>query len=300
MNLPSAHPTSLLRNAANIGLQRRRLSPLATALLAALCTLALGTQVRAQQERDRPLWEIGAVGIGLSQQAYPGSSESIGRALVIPFGIYRGELLRIEGGGANLRAMSTPRVELDLGVSGSLGGRADDSVARRGMADLGTRVEIGPRLRWHITDPQKADRWRLDLPVRGVFDLSNGLATRGAVFEPELSYSHRDREGWTYSTGISLVLANQSMNALFYGVSAEEVTATRAAYEAKAGLLTMRLSGTISRPLNRDTRLIAFGRMDSVNGAANQASPLVQQNTGFSAGVVLAYTWKQSEARAPD
>jgi hypothetical protein len=56
----------------------------------------------------------------------------------------------------------------------------------------------------------------------------------------------------------------------------------------------------VSRLLNRDTRLIAFGRIDSVNGAANQTSPLVQKNTGWSAGVVLAYTWKQSEARAAD
>jgi hypothetical protein len=37
-----------------------------------------------------------------------------------------------------------------------------------------------------------------------------------------------------------------------------------------------------------------------VNGAANQASPLVQQNTGASMGMVLSYTWKQSEARASD
>lgn len=266
----------------------------------ALGTLPLATPACAQQEAGRPLWEIGAVGIGVSQQAYPGASESIGRALLIPFAIYRGEWLRVEGGGANLRAMSTPRVELDLGISGSLGGRADDSAARRGMADLGTLVEIGPRLRWNITDPAQADRWRLDLPLRGVFDLSNGLATRGAVFEPELSYAHRDREGWTYNTSVSLVWANQAMNSLFYGVGADEATATRTRYEARAGLLTMRLSGSVSRPLNRDTRLIAFGRIDSVNGAANQTSPMVQQNAGLSAGLVLAYTWKQSEARAPD
>lgn len=265
-----------------------------------LGTLTVATQAWAQQEADRPLWEIGAVGLGLSQQAYPGASQSIGRALLIPFGIYRGEWLRVEGGGANLRAMNTPRFELDLGVSGSLGGRADETAARRGMADLGTLVEIGPRLRWNITDPQQADRWRLDMPLRGVFELSNGLATRGAVFEPELTYSHRDREGWTYSTSVSMVWANQAMNSLFYGVSAQETTATRAAYEAKAGLITTRLSGTVSRLLNRDTRLITFGRLDSVNGAANQASPLVQQNTGWSAGVVLAYTWKQSEAQAKD
>ena len=84
----------------------------------ALGTLTLGAQAWAQQEADRPLWEVGAVGLGVSQQAYPGASESIGRALVIPFGIYRGEWLRVEGGGANLRAMNTPRFELDLGVSG--------------------------------------------------------------------------------------------------------------------------------------------------------------------------------------
>lgn len=266
----------------------------------ALSLLTLANQARAQQEPDRPLWEIGAVGIGVSQQAYPGASESVERALVLPFGIYRGKWLRIEGGGANLRAMNTPRFELDLGASGSLGARADDTVARRGMADLGTLVEIGPRLRWNITDPQQADRWRLDLPVRGVFDLSNGLAPRGAVFEPELTYTHRDREGWTYSMGVSLVWANQAMNQLFYGVASEEVSATRPAYEARAGLLAMRLSGLVSLPLNRDTRLITFGRIDSVQSAANQASPLIQQSTGVSAGVVLAYTWKQSEARAQD
>ena len=300
MNLQRPVPAPAPRNTISQALRPSALRWCARLATAALGTLTLATQACAQQETGRPLWEIGAVGLGVSQQAYPGASESIGRALVLPFAIYRGELLRIEGGGANLRAMSTPRIELDLGISGSLGGRADDSVARRGMADLGTLVEIGPRLRWNITDPEQADRWRLDLPLRGVFDLSNGLAIRGAVFEPELSYSHRDREGWTYSTSVSLVWANQAMNSLFYGVGADEATATRASYEAKAGLLTTRLSGSVSRPLNRDTRLIAFGRIDSVHGAANQASPMVQQNTGLSAGLVLAYTWKQSEARAPD
>ena len=274
-------------------------------LLTGAATLALGaltlqTQARAQQADGQPLWEIGAVGIGLSQQAYPGAAQSIGRTLAIPFGLYRGQWLRIEGGGASVRTMVSPRLELDMGVSGSLGARADDSVARRGMADLGTLVEIGPRLRWNISDPQAAGRWRLDLPLRGVFDLSDGLAPRGAVFEPELTYAHTDRAGWTYSAGISTVLANQSMNALFYGVNAQDATPTRATYQAQAGLLTTRLSGTVSKLLYRDTRLIAFGRIDSVYGAANQASPLVQQTTGISAGVVLAYTWKQSEARAQD
>ena len=72
------------------------------------------------------------------------------------------------------------------------------------------------------------------------------------------------------------------------------------AYQAQAGLMALRLSGSLSYPLAPDTRLLVFGRIDSVQGAANQASPLVRQNTGLSGGLVLVYTWKQSEVRATD
>jgi outer membrane scaffolding protein for murein synthesis (MipA/OmpV family) len=90
------------------------------------------------------------------------------------------------------------------------------------------------------------------------------------------------------------------MQSLLYSVTAAQSTANRAAYQAQAGLMALRLSGSLSYPLAPDTRLLVFGRVDSVQGAANQASPLVRQNTGASVGAVLAYTWKQSEARAPD
>ena len=90
------------------------------------------------------------------------------------------------------------------------------------------------------------------------------------------------------------------MQSLLYRVTASEATASRAAYQAQAGLMALRLSGSWSYPLSSDARLLVFGRVDSVQGAANQASPLVRQNTGTSLGAVLVYTWKQSEARAPD
>jgi hypothetical protein len=35
--------------------------------------------------------------------------------------------------------------ELDIGFSGSLGSGANDTQARRGMPELGTLVEFGPR-----------------------------------------------------------------------------------------------------------------------------------------------------------
>jgi outer membrane scaffolding protein for murein synthesis (MipA/OmpV family) len=140
----------------------------------------------------------------------------------------------------------------------------------------------------------------MELPLRGVFDISNGAAYRGMVLEPELKYSYRAKEGWTWGTGLSVIGADQSMQSLFYTVTASQATASRAAYQAQAGLMALRLSGSLSYPLAPDTRMLVFGRIDSVQGAANQASPLVRQNTGASVGAVLAYTWKQSEARAPD
>ena len=191
-------------------------------------------------------------------------------------------------------------VECDSGLPGWLGSRASDTEVRRGMADLGTLVEFGPRLRWNLTQGPGPTHWRVDLPLRGVFDLSNGLAQRGAAFEPELVLSHRDPDGLSYNTGLSMVWGSQGLADTFYGVSAAEATASRPAYTAQSGLIAWRLSGSVSRRVAPGVRLIAFGRVDSVAGAANQSSPLVQQTSGASAGVVLTYTWRQSAERAAD
>ena len=274
--------------------------PLARCVTGASLLLLVSAGAGAQSSNTLPLWELGAVTVGVSQQAYPGSSERVQQALALPFFIYRGDVLRLDGGNAGLRAFKTPTWELDIGASGSLGSRASDTVARKGMADLGTLVEFGPRLRWNISRPTPAEQWRLDLPLRGVFDLNSALAQRGMSFEPELSFSHRTREGTSYSASVSGVWADQSMQSMFYSVRPNEVTATRSAYTAQAGLLSLRLAGSVSHLINPDLRLIFYGRVDSVNGAANQTSPLVQQNTGASMGLVLSYTWKQSEARASD
>ena len=92
-------------------------------------SLLLGTTAWAQSSNNLPLWELGAVAVGVSQQAYPGSAERAQQALALPFFIYRGEVLRLDGGNAGLRAFKTPTWELDIGASGSLGSRASDTVA---------------------------------------------------------------------------------------------------------------------------------------------------------------------------
>ena len=66
------------------------------------------------------------------------------------------------------------------------------------------------------------------------------------------------------------------------------------------GLIAWRLSTGMSHALGRDWRVFLFGRIDTVGGAANRASPLVRRETGASAGLGLTYTWLRSETMVED
>lgn len=266
----------------------------------ALVLAQAATPSRAQEGGSLPLWEIGAVGVGVSQQAYPGSSEQIQRGLALPYVIYRGERLRADRGSAGIRALKTERMEIDVGVAGSFGARSDDIEVRQGMPRLGTLIEFGPRLKWKLSQAQASGAWRVELPLRGVFDIDDGAAHRGMAFEPRLVFERRASGGWFYSTSVSAILADKSLAQTFYGVSPAYARAGRPSYEAQGGLVAWRLGATVSHRLSRDWRVFGFGRLDSVSGAANEDSPLVKKTHGSSVGLGLSYTWMRSERSASD
>ena len=247
-----------------------------------------------------PRWEAGAFGLVVSQQAYPGSDQQVQRSLLLPFLIYRGERLRSERGGAGLRAFKADAFELDLGASAALGSSAKRIEARRGMPDLGTLVELGPRLRWTLARHGDGSTWRLDLPLRSVHDLSDGLQRRGASFEPALRWQGPVGSGFFVNTGLSAVVADRDLAHTFYGVEASQATAGRPAYSARAGLLTWRVSGSLAWRMGTNWNAFTYARMDSGAGAANEASPLVRNTTGVSAGLGVSYTWQRSSLPAVD
>ena len=145
-----------------------------------LAILALGAAAPAlAQEPRQPNWELGFAGFGVSQQAYPGADQQVGQVLVLPFFVYRGVLLRADRGSVGLRAVKTPNFEIDIGFAGAFGSSSNDIAARRGMPDLGTLIEFGPRLKWHLGAAPGNGRWSFELPARGVFDLSDGFRNRG-------------------------------------------------------------------------------------------------------------------------
>ncbi len=276
----------------------RQLFQVHTAALA--CLLAAGTASAQAPAASKPLWELGGVALGVSQQAYPGSDQQVNRALALPFFLYRGPILRADGETLGVRAVKTPTVEVDLGVAASLGSSSRQLDARRGMPTLGTLVEAGPRVKWQLGDGPAGAKWQANFPLRAVFDLSDSLSQRGLAFEPELVLSRNTSNGWSWSARGGLVAGNRKLNDTFYGVAPVFATAARPAYEAKSGLIAWRLGASASRPITPDWSFFTFVRVDTVAGAANDNSPLVRQKTGASAGLGVSYTWLRSERRAAD
>ena len=259
-----------------------------------------GVRAQTPSAPAEPLWEVGGVAFGLTQQAWPGASEDVRRAIALPYLLYRGPWLRIDRGTLGLRAVKKSDFELDIGFSGSLGSHAKDTRARLGMPDLGTLVEFGPRGRWALGAAPGGGQWRLELPLRGVFDMSDRLASKGLALEPELQWNHPGWAGWRLTASAGALLGDRHLAGTFYDVAPAYATALRPAYEAKAGLIAWRLGVSASHRLTQDWRVFGFGRLDSVAGATNADSPLVSRTTGYSAGIGLQWVWMRSDRPAAD
>jgi MipA family protein len=246
-----------------------------------------------------PLWELGLVGIAADQPAYPGSDQNIARVRVLPFGLYRGSLLRVEGGGIGLRAVRTPRFEWDVSGAGAFGSASNKVHAREGMRGIGTLVEIGPALKINLGDLVEPKRdphlTQLELPVRAVFDVNDGFAHHGWSFEPRLSHTAWSGGSFTLVVSAGALFGDRSLNSLYYGVDAPYATARRPAYDARGGLIATRLNASLRQKINPTLRLQYFAQFETVRGAANESSPLVRSKQDVGFGVSLIWGVWQSE-----
>jgi len=258
------------------------------------------TSTRATKPK-LPLWEAGIFGFGYSQPAYPGAEDRTNLVLPLPYLLYRGEYLRIDRGTVGVRAVKKPRYEVDVGFGGSLGSHSSGIEARRGMADLGTMIEFGPRLKINLGDISSGrSESRLQFPLREVIDVSHGFVSRGIAFEPQWVNDHRLPGRWKLSTTLAAIFGDKTLTDTFYGVSPAEATPTRPSYTAKAGLIALRASLLASHSLSTDVRMFCLLQIDSLNGAANRDSPLVRRNSGWTAGIGIAWALGRSELSAAD
>ncbi|NCW31786.1 MAG: MipA/OmpV family protein [Betaproteobacteria bacterium] len=303
MNDQQRHSKEVLKRSKLCLLPGRFVPAIKGLVLATGCCVGLAMSTKslaADQSTAAPLWEIGGFALAVSQQAYPGADQQVQRILPLPYVVYRGKFLRADRETTGLRAIRTPRYELDIGAAASFAARSSEIEARRGMPELGTLIEFGPRLRVNLSDDSGSGRWRLDLPLRGVFDLSNGGAHRGMAFEPRMLWQQRLSPSFAYTASLGLIVGDKRLAHSFYGVESAYALPGRPAYVADGGLVAWRLSTALNYSLTPQWRVFGFGRIDSVAGAANEDSPLVRQTTGVSAGIGVFYTWLRSTRSAED
>ena len=265
-------------------------------LITAALGLMLFTFSHAQSEPDvegvqKPLWEAGVAGFGLTGPAYPGANDDIGRGLVLPWFIYRGPVWRAAGGTVGARVVKNSFAEFDIGFSGALRASSDDVKVRSGMPELGFLLEFGPRAKLNLARPSPDSEVRLELPFRGVFEFNSGVQYRGLTFEPKFTYDKRDLgRGWGFSGSLGLIYGDQQFNEYLYGVPSQYATSFRRAYTAKAGLITPRAQLTLSHKLNSDVRMFAFSRTDFSGNGVNSDSPLHLKERGTALGLGVIWT----------
>jgi outer membrane scaffolding protein for murein synthesis (MipA/OmpV family) len=255
----------------------------------------------AGEQGALPLWEAGGGAGWVSTPAYPGADTNSQRGLVLPFLLYRGEVLRSDQSGIGARLLRSDEAEFDIGFAASLPAHSNDVAARRGMPDLGTLVEFGPRLKVRVADVDRNSRVRFELPLRAVIEVRGGLRRQGWIFEPRLVYEMREAgRGWTWEAQLGVLLGDERINRYFYEVQPQFATPTRRAYEAQSGLMLVRTGLFALRKLDPDWRIFGFMRYESYAGSANRGSPLVKKPTGFSVGFGFAWTLARSPELAHD
>ncbi|SNY41678.1 Outer membrane scaffolding protein for murein synthesis, MipA/OmpV family [Arsukibacterium tuosuense] len=250
--------------------------------------------VKAEPATELPLWEAGIIGLSIEQLAYPGSSEQVQRNFVLPYLIYRGDFLRADRDNVGLRAYKSDTLELDVGFAAALGSSESDIPQRDGMPELGTLVEAGPRLRWTISDNIWGSRLRLDLPVRAVFDIEEGMRYSGVSFEPALFADVTTAAELSYTFGVSALFGSEKLTDRFYQVAGQYANAGRPEFDAQPGLIALRVSGAISKKFSSKWRGFGFARYETVTMARNRRSPLVVDNGGWSVGIGVTYIWATS------
>lgn len=228
-------------------------------------------------------WEIGAALGYFYLPDYPGAAESQERFLVLPYGIYRGDIIRSDEDGLRGRFLNHEKIELDLSFGAGFPTSSADNKARADMSNLEWMGEIGPRLLVRLYKKFRGARrplieLDLALPIRYVFTTDfRDYDSRGYVFNPDLRFRHRalfDTKT-TFSFGGGPLWATESLHDYFYEVSERDATADRPIYDAGGGYMGLRTSISAERNFSKDVTVFIGIARDFYADAKNRGSPLL-------------------------
>ena len=262
-----------------------------------LIIFASPTYAEKDIKKDKTKWELG-VGIGvLSLPHYRGSDQRSEYAAPIPYIRYNGKRLKVDKEGGRFYFYNGETVKIDLSTAFALPVDSKDNQARTGMPDLDPILELGPRVQFNLYQSQDKNlRVRFALPLRNAIatDLSH-TESIGWVFSPYLQL--RYYSGWETAVSIGPVWASEEYHDYFYEVAPQYATATRPAYNARAGYSGSRITITVSHRFDR-LWFGLFAKYDNLNNAVFMDSPLIRQNDSFMVGAALSWVFKESKQRS--
>ena len=245
---------------------------------------------------ELPRWEVGLGVAGLSIPDYRGSDQQRGYLLPLPYIQYRGDVFRIDREGAHGKLFTSERVKIEVSLAAGPPAKSDKSDARAGMPNLDPTVEAGPSLQLFLARNEARDRvWSVQLPLRAAAAVDLRHVQRiGWVFAPNLNFDALNvRGGWDIGAAVGPIYATEDYHDYYYEVAPAFATATRPAYDARAGYSGSRLTLTASRRYPRFW-VGAFARYDNLSGAVFADSPLVKKQESFMAGVGIAWILAKS------
>jgi outer membrane scaffolding protein for murein synthesis (MipA/OmpV family) len=272
-----------------------RIRRVGTVIMAAAVALAWPGGARAEPI-PRPRWEIGVGVAALSMPAYRGSDEQHGYVFPVPYAIYRGDVLKVDREKASGMFFRWERVNLNVSLSGTAPASSNGLKAREGMPDLAATIEVGPQLDAVLSEGS-GFRFELTIPVRRVVAVdTSGLRGIGWVTNPSLNLVVKNvgpGGGWEAGISGGPLWADAGLHDYYYGVSPDQATADRPAYQAHGGYSGSVLTLSVTK---RYPRLWTgmFLRANLLQGAAFGGSPLLKERVGFLAGLVISWVPLQS------
>ena len=248
---------------------------------------------------EAPAWEIGLGVAALSIPDYRGSAERRQYLLPLPYIQYRGDIFQIDRTGAHGDVFSSDRVKLDISVNAGPPAKSGKNDARVGMPDIDPTVEAGPSLQIFLShDPAQDRHWSVRLPLRAAAatDLSH-VQRIGWIFSPSLNYDAlKSATRWDVGVAIGPIYATEDYHDYYYEVAPAFASASRPAYNARAGYSGSRMTITAGRRF--PTFWVgAFARYDNLRGAVFEDSPLVKKKDSFMAGVGIAWILTKSPSQ---
>lgn len=239
----------------------------------------------------KPKWEIGVAAFSAYIFDYPSSSQNHFNSVVLPFGIYRSNLLSADQDGLRGKLAKTNRWELNLGASAGFSTKSNKNTDRQGMPDIDYILELGPSLEYKLGIWDHSTLTAVG-QVRAAFAASSGVKYIGITAEPQLVY---DRKAFLHPRmqirlNIGPKFGFNGFNDYYYDVAPQYATAQRPQYSSSNGYLYTTLGARLYFSVTPRLSAFVSNQVLIGKGSANADSPLYKDNVNYAVGAGFAYS----------